>query len=70
MFLFFQLKDSFVRIYAFEMLAVAPGLGALMQAQVENLPEEEKASLLELMREKAIGLFEDIIYYYKLNKQT
>uniref|UniRef100_F1KVK0 Oxidoreductase dhs-27 n=2 Tax=Ascaris TaxID=6251 RepID=F1KVK0_ASCSU len=69
-FTFQQLKDSFVRIYAFEMLAVAPGLGALMQTQVENLPEEEKASLLELMREKAIGLFEDIIYYYKLNKQT
>ncbi|VDM41562.1 unnamed protein product [Toxocara canis] len=66
-FTFQQLKDSFIRIYRFAMLTIAPGLGPLVQMQVQSRSDEEQKQLKELMREKAIGLFEDILHYHRLN---
>ncbi|KHN80107.1 putative kinase-like protein [Toxocara canis] len=66
-FTFQQLKDSFIRIYPFAMLTIAPGLGPLVQMQVQSRSDEEQKQLKELMREKAIGLFEDILHYHRLN---
>ena len=62
-----QIKQSFIRACPFAYALMLPMIRTLMLLQTEDTHPGRKEELVEIAREKAVGLAEDMVHYLKLN---
>ena len=62
-----QIKQTFIRACPFAYALMLPIFGTFTLLQIEDTHPGRKDELVEIAREKAVGLAEDMAHYLKLN---